>query len=97
MKIDYLGIFFATACLTLLLIPISGGGSTYPWNSPTIITMFIVGGGLFFVFLLVEWKFAKLPMIPLRIFKLPMVSLIFLSTFFFGMAYFSFLYYQPYY
>lgn len=97
MKIDYIGIFFATACLTLLLIPISGGGSTYPWNSPMIIAMFIVGGGLFFVFLLVEWKFAKLPMIPLRIFKLPMVSLIFLSTFFFGMAYFSFLYYQPYY
>ena len=84
MKIELLiGIFFATACLTLLLIlPISGGGSTYPWNSPIIIAMFIVGGGLFFVFLLVEWKFAKLPMIPLRIFKLPMVSLIFLSTFF---------------
>ncbi|CUM55984.1 uncharacterized protein AC631_05047 [Debaryomyces fabryi] len=97
MKIDYLGIFFATACLTLLLVPISGGGSTYPWNSSIIIAMFIIGGSLFFVFLLVEWKFAKLPMIPLRIFKLPMVSLIFLSTFFFGMTYFSFLYYQPYY
>lgn len=97
MKIDYLGIFFATACLTLLLIPISGGGSTYAWNSPIIIAMFIVGGALFFVFLIIEWKFAKLPMIPLRIFKLPMVSLIFLSTFFFGMTYFSFLYYQPYY
>lgn len=96
-KIDYLGILFAAAALTLLLVPISGGGSTYAWNSPIIITMFIVGGVLFFAFLFIEWKVATLPMIPLRIFKLPMVALILLSTFFFGMTYFSFLYFQPYY
>ncbi|GEQ69304.1 hypothetical protein JCM33374_g2975 [Metschnikowia sp. JCM 33374] len=35
-KIDYIGIFFAAASLTLLLIPISGGGSTYAWNSPLV-------------------------------------------------------------
>lgn len=96
-KIDYLGILVATASLTLLLIPITGGGSTYPWNSTIVIAMFVVGGVLFFVFLLVEAKFATLPMVPLRIFKSPLVCLILLSNFFFGMLYFGFLYYAPYY
>lgn len=97
MKIDYIGIFFAAAGLILILVPISGGGSDYEWNSPIVIVMLVVGVALMVIFLIVEWKFAKLPMIPLRIFKLRGVSLILFSTFFFGMSYFSFLYYQPYY
>ncbi|KRZ98577.1 uncharacterized protein AC631_05667, partial [Debaryomyces fabryi] len=31
-KIDYLGFIFSSAGLILLLIPISGGGSTYKWS-----------------------------------------------------------------
>ncbi|EDK36020.2 hypothetical protein PGUG_00118 [Meyerozyma guilliermondii ATCC 6260] len=96
-KIDYFGILFATAGLTLLLIPISGGGSTYAWNSPIVITMFVVGGVLMIVFLLIEWKVPQLPMIPLYIFKRASLSLLLGSTFFFGMAYFGFMYYVPYY
>ncbi|KAM9933131.1 hypothetical protein OXX80_007247 [Metschnikowia pulcherrima] len=97
MKIDYIGIFFAAAALILLLIPISGGGSTYAWNSPLVIAMFIAGGVCFGIFLLVEWKIPELPMIPLSIFKNFTLSTILLSTFFFGMAYFSFLFAVPYY
>lgn len=96
-KIDYLGIFFATAALTLLLVPISGGGTSYPWNSPLIITLLVVGGVSFIGFLIIEWKVAKLPMVPLHLFRVPSLCLLLSSNFLFGATYFSFTYYLPYY
>lgn len=95
-KIDYLGILTSTISLILLLIPISGGGSTYAWNSPLVISMLIIGGVFFVVFLLIEWKIPKLPMIPLHLFKSPSLCLLLTSNFFFGMVYYSFLYFLPY-
>ena len=96
MSLDYTGILAATASLTLILIPLNGGGSTYSWDSNIVIIMFTVGGVLLIVFLGIEWKFAKLPMIPLRLFKSPSLCLLYLATFCFGATYFSFTYYMPY-
>lgn len=97
MKIDYFGFIFSSAGLILLLIPISGGGSTYKWDSAIIISMFTVGGLCLIGFVLIEWKIPILPMIPLRLFKSPLLSLVLSTNFFYGMTYYSFLYYVPYY
>lgn len=96
-KIDYFGTLLSTSSITLLLVAISGGGSSYPWGSPLIITLFVVGGVLFIAFILCEWKIPKLPMVPLRLFRSPSLCMILISNFFFGMTYFSFMYYLPYY
>lgn len=96
-KIDYLGFIFSSAGLILLLIPISGGGSTYKWSSSLIIAMFIVGGLCLIGFLLIEWKIPRLPMIPLGLFKSPLLSLVLSTNFLYGMTYYSFMYYVPYY
>ncbi|CAX40418.1 transporter of the Major Facilitator Superfamily (MFS), putative [Candida dubliniensis CD36] len=96
LNIDYMGILMATSSLTLILIPLNGGGSTYNWNSNLVIIMFTIGGLLLLGFLLIEWKFAKLPMIPLELFKNPSLCLLYLATFCFGATYFSFIYYLPY-
>ncbi|EGW33774.1 uncharacterized protein SPAPADRAFT_134391 [Spathaspora passalidarum NRRL Y-27907] len=96
-NIDYLGVFFSTASLILLLIPISGGGSTYAWDSTIVIVMFVIGGICLIVFLIVEWKTTKLPMIPLALFSRLSLSLILGSNFFYGMAYYGFTYYIGYY
>lgn len=96
-KIDYLGFIFSSAGLILLLIPISGGGSTYKWNSGLIIAMFIVGGLCLVGFLLIEWKIPRLPMIPLGLFKSGLLSLVLSTNFLYGMTYYSFTYYIPYY
>lgn len=96
-KIDYIGMFFSTAGLTLLLVPLNGGGSTYDWDSVLVIVMFIIGGLCFITFLLVEWKIPKLPMIPLNIFKTLLLNLILASNLLYGLVYFSFQYYIPYY
>ncbi|RLV85123.1 hypothetical protein JA9_000100 [Meyerozyma sp. JA9] len=96
-KIDYLGLLFSTAALTLLLIPVSGGGSTYAWDSSLVIVLFIIGGLCMISFILIEWKVPPLPMIPLRLFASPSVSLLLAFHFLYGMAYYAFQYYLPYY
>lgn len=96
-KIDYMGLLFSSAALTLLLIPVSGGGSTYAWNSTLVIVLFVIGGLCLVLFVLVEWKIPDLPMIPLRLFKTPLLTLLLIFHFLFGMAYYGFQYYLPYY
>lgn len=95
-QIDFLGIVLATLSLIALLVPISGGGSSYRWDSPLVISLLVVGGVLFGLFLIAEWKSTVLPMIPLHLFKIPSLCLILTSNFLFGMVYYSFLFYLPY-
>ena len=64
MKIDYGGTLSSSIAVILLLIPISGGGSYFAWNSPLVISMLIIGALTFVLFVLIEWRFAKLPMMP---------------------------------
>lgn len=96
-SIDYLGIISATIGLTLILVPLNGGGVTYAWDSTLVIVMFTIGGVFMILFLGIEGKVAKLPMIPLRLFKNLSLCLIYLATFCFGATYYSFTYYLPYY
>lgn len=65
-RIDFFGILTSSAAVILLLIPISGGGSYFNWDSAMVISMLAIGGCSLIVFLLVEWKVAVLPMLPGR-------------------------------
>lgn len=63
-KIDYAGVLSSSIAVIFLLIPISGGGSYFSWSSPMVISMLIIGAGSFALFILIEWRLAKLPMMP---------------------------------
>lgn len=63
-KVDFIGSFFSTAGMILLLIPISGGGSYFDWRSVMVIVMIIFGALCMVAFVLVEWKVAQLPTMP---------------------------------
>lgn len=65
-KIDYLGVFFSSAGIILLLIPVSGIGTQFPASSPMAISMLTIGGSFIVMFGLTEWKLAKLPMFPCK-------------------------------
>ena len=52
-------------------IPLSQGGMALPWDSPLIIGMLVAGVVLVGVFLVVEWKFARLPVIPCEFEQVP--------------------------
>ncbi|OHW99630.1 MFS transporter [Colletotrichum incanum] len=96
-KIDYAGSLTSSAGVILLLIPISGGGAYFPWNSAMVISMLTIGVVALVSFVFVEWKFAKLPMMPVTIFKNRVVVVLLTQSFLFGAAYQAYLYYVPLY
>jgi MFS family permease len=96
-KIDYWGVFAASSGLILMLVPLSGGGSYFTWNSPMVITMMTIGGALMILFVIVEWKIARLPMMPMSIWRNGPVASILVQNFFFGITFYGYLYYLPLY
>ncbi|KAI9332486.1 major facilitator superfamily domain-containing protein [Zopfochytrium polystomum] len=49
-KIDWIGSFVLMVAVICLLIPLQGGGTQYAWNSPIVISLFVVGGVFLAVF-----------------------------------------------
>jgi len=95
--IDYWGTLASSTAVILLLIPISGGGTYFPWDSPMVISMLVLGSISMMVFVLVEWKFAVMPMMPLHLYQTPAVCAILIQNIFIGIVYFSHLYFLPIY
>ncbi|KAL2060210.1 hypothetical protein VTL71DRAFT_9605, partial [Oculimacula yallundae] len=95
--IDYWGLLTSSASLLLLLIPISGGGTYFEWTSPMVISMLTLGSVAFILFLVIEWKFAQMPMMPLYAFRNPPVCAIIIQHFLYGVVYYSHLYFLPIY
>ncbi|THY62792.1 putative major facilitator superfamily transporter [Aureobasidium pullulans] len=96
-KVDWIGLFFSTAAIILILIAISDGGHATPWNSAKTISMLVVGSICAIAFVIVEWKFAKLPMMPLEMWKNKSVAFMLVQSFLLGMNYYALIYYLPLY
>lgn len=95
--IDYYGIVTSSTAILLLLIPISGGGTYFEWKSPMVISMLTLGSVSAVLFILAEWKWSEMPMMPLYVYKNPAVCAILIQNFLFGIVYYSHLYYLPIY
>ena len=67
--IDWLGIVLITGGVIMLLIGLETGGVTLPWASAEVICLIVFGLVVLAIFLMVEWKVAKYPMMPLRLFQ----------------------------
>ncbi|KAG0298984.1 hypothetical protein BGZ98_010388 [Dissophora globulifera] len=52
-RVDYLGVFFVVVSVLCLLLPLGWGGTSYAWNSPPIIALFVLfvvfAGALIFI------------------------------------------------
>lgn len=72
--IDYGGALTFTAGISALLYALLNGGQNYAWNSGVTIGLF--AGALIFliIFLLIEAKSAE-PMLPLSLFKVPVIAM----------------------
>lgn len=96
-KIDYGGMMLNVASTLLLLIPLSGGGVTYAWDSAFFIACTVAGAVLGLVFVLYEWKLVALPIMPLRLYRAPHCWALYSQTFLIGLAYFGNFFYLPIY
>ncbi|RDW67602.1 MFS general substrate transporter-11 [Coleophoma cylindrospora] len=96
-RIDFIGVILNIGAVLMILIPVSGGGLTYAWNSAFVIAMMLCGGFLAVVFLFYEWKFAKIPIMPLHITLYPSCGLLYFQNFFTGLVFFGNFFYLPIY
>ncbi|EAW18437.1 putative MFS transporter [Aspergillus fischeri NRRL 181] len=96
-KINFYGIIASSIGIIFLLIPISGGGSYFQWNSAMVISMLVIGACSLVAFVFIEWKVASLPMLPVVFFKNKVLCALFLQSFLLGAVYQSYLYYLPLY
>jgi EmrB/QacA subfamily drug resistance transporter len=83
--IDYTGILFVGLGATGLTLATSWGGTTYPWNSATIIGLFVASAVALGVFVWVESR-AVAPILPTRLFGSPVFSVCCVLSFVVGFA-----------
>ncbi|CAK7232653.1 hypothetical protein SCUCBS95973_008331 [Sporothrix curviconia] len=94
-KIDGYGCLVSFAASVAILLPISWGGSQYAWSSVAVILPLCLGAALIGLFLFIEAKVARLPLIPLHIFKNFHISTCIFCSFLTGFMTFVNLYYLP--
>ncbi|EME79773.1 uncharacterized protein MYCFIDRAFT_58758 [Pseudocercospora fijiensis CIRAD86] len=97
--IDWLGSMLVVGGTLMLLFGLQYGGVTSPWDSAEVLCLIIIGAFTLFLFGMWEWKGAKYPIMPLRLFakvsNLATLSLVFLHGFvFISASYYLPLYFQ---
>ncbi|KAF9475914.1 MFS general substrate transporter [Pholiota conissans] len=97
LAVDYLGAILTLVGCTLVILPLIWGGVTFPWSSAIVLATLFSGILVCFLFCVWEWKVAKLPIVPMYIFKDVTISGVYITMFINGFVYFSTLYYLPQY
>lgn len=69
LQLDPLGLLFFLPSMISLLLALQWGGSKYPWDSPLIITLFIVFSVLLLAFVAAQWWQQDRATIPPRLIK----------------------------
>lgn len=94
-SIDYLGSFFLTVALVMLLLGFVWGGNQYAWNSFQIISLFTAALISTMIFIQIERK-VKEPVLPLDLFKNKIFSVSMILIFLMGIGMFGAIIYVPF-
>lgn len=95
-RIDVAGILTLTAGLVAVLLATSWGGTSYPWSSPVVVGLYVAGAALLSLFVAVELR-AEEPVIPLRLFRNPVVTTANVAAFLVATGMFGAIFYIPVY
>lgn len=95
-RIDFMGTVIVLAFATLFLLAMNFGGQAYPWKSAAVIVPLVLTVLLIALLVYVESKVAE-PLMPPRLFKNRSVAAVLATNWFFGMTFFSMVYYLPIY
>ncbi|KAJ2488442.1 hypothetical protein IWW37_004793 [Coemansia sp. RSA 2050] len=97
-RIDYLGMVLLVGGLLGVLLGMTLPSTTgRPWHSAHVLLCLIGGTVVLAVFLFVEWRVAKDPIVPLRLFGVRNVAAMMAASFFMGACLFVPIYYIPVY
>ncbi|CAG8585069.1 4210_t:CDS:1 [Ambispora gerdemannii] len=96
-RIDYIGILLFSLSILANLLALDWAGDNEEWSSTFVILFLVAGLLLFFLFIFVEFRIAKEPLIPFKLFKTRNVLIINICNFIIGMAIFSLIHYIPIY
>ncbi|KAG8631837.1 hypothetical protein KVT40_000977 [Elsinoe batatas] len=72
--VDWAGMLLVLLSSTLLILGLIWAGGDYPWSSANVIASLIAGAFVAAAFILWQWKGAKLPLVPIYIFKSGLVN-----------------------
>jgi Fungal trichothecene efflux pump (TRI12). len=68
-RLDWLGIATILGATLMLLLGLNFGGESFPWKSPTVLCLIVFGVITIPLFVLSEAKYARFPIMPMRLFK----------------------------
>ncbi|KAL4802033.1 major facilitator superfamily domain-containing protein [Aspergillus unguis] len=93
--IDWLGITLILGVTLMLLLGLNFGGTSFAWHSSTVLCLVIFGALMVPLFLVSEAKYARHPIMPLRLFKRRQNVAALLVCFCHGFVYISAFYFLP--
>ncbi|KAF5691498.1 major facilitator superfamily transporter [Fusarium circinatum] len=98
-KIDWLGVMASIAgiVLTVTQMAINSGGSMWAWKNVKTISILTIGVTMLLVFVIIEAFFARIPIIPLRLFRQSSPAVLILTGFLHDFAWQSTQYFVPLY
>ncbi|KAJ3341112.1 hypothetical protein HDU83_006792 [Entophlyctis luteolus] len=67
-RIDGLGAVLLFIAVFSFMVPLQLGGSVWDWNSPQVIVLFVLSGVFAAIFVYVELRYAKEPIVPRTVF-----------------------------
>ncbi|KAI8141120.1 major facilitator superfamily domain-containing protein [Fennellomyces sp. T-0311] len=93
MRIDYAGNFLALTASACFLLALNFGGQAFPWKS--IPVLFVLTCILVTLFIVVEVRYAKEPLMPPRLFKNRSVVATLFVDLSFGMCFYATIFFLP--
>jgi EmrB/QacA subfamily drug resistance transporter len=95
-RIDYLGAVLVVLTAATMLLGLTLGGTSYPWDSPQIVGLFAVGGVSLVIFLWIETH-AVHPILPLHLFRIHAFRVTALASFVMSTAFLGVVMFMPLY
>ncbi|KAG8527086.1 uncharacterized protein KY384_008515 [Bacidia gigantensis] len=95
--IDWIGVLTISGGTVMFLLGLEYGGVNYPWKSATVICLLVFGIATVALFFTNEWKLARYPVMPIRLFKSRSNIACLIVCFIHGMVFIAGAYYLPLY
>ncbi|KAG0309209.1 hypothetical protein BGZ98_004509 [Dissophora globulifera] len=97
-SLDYAGIILMILSVVMILLALNwGADAKYAWDSPIVLSFLIVGVAIGALFFCNEAKFAKKPIIPLRLFGTVSLAVTYMQVFIQGFIFLGLLFFLPLY